>query len=368
MVIDIPCHRLLALLKRVAPAVDKKGTLPVLSHVLLHSNGETLTAVGTNLETRIASSTDHASDPFRILVPPKLFELAKLTNEAQTLSLAISNNSLRVTSGKSRYTMTMLDPDGFPDFSYEAHLGAFCCESGPLASAIRKTSHSMANNDVRYYLNGLFFEIQNDDDKISAVTSDGHRLSFCETPIVSRDIKNAQIIIPRNAALSSIRPHLGAIDATVEIQLHKSTLTLNVPGLSVSVKLIDGRYPDWRRVVAVEATDAIDLPREALLNMLKRVALSASDKYHGIKLESEKGLIRLKSADANGEEGEEVIELADSPTVSAGFNAEYLSDAIRVIESDIVRFEFAIGVSVDKLRISDPNDDTHWHVVMPMRL
>ena len=367
MKITINRDSLLKPLQVVSGVVEKRQTLPILSNVLLVVEGEKLTLTGTDLEVELmAISSDlQSSDNVEITLPARKFmDICKSLPESASVDIVIEDNKAVIRSGKSRFTLATLPSTDFPSSESITAAREFSISQGILKHLIDQTYFCMANQDVRYYLNGLLLELN--PNSLRAVATDGHRLALSEKEcdISPGDIN--QIIIPRKGIMELTRL-LSDSDTSCVVQINTNFVRIDLGEVVFTSKLIDGRFPDYDRVIPKGGQKIVTANRELLRQGLLRASILSNEKYRGIRMNFTSNLLR---ATVNNPEQEEAVEEIDvnyqDEDLEIGFNVSYLVDALNSIKSDEV-----------EMTLLDPNsscvvtalgDDSSRYVVMPMRL
>lgn len=366
MKFQIEKETLLNPLQQIIGAVEKRQTMPALSNVLIRTTENSLTLTATDLEIELVSKIDMIIDePGDITVPArKLLDICKsLPNEA-VIKFTVNENKALVQSGRSRFSLTTLPADDFPALDAINSIYEFEITQKTLRDIIDKTAFAMAQQDVRYYLNGLMLEVSAN--YLRAVATDGHRLAYCEkeTSADIADIK--QVILPRKGVLELIRL-LSDNDDLVKIILGSNHLQIEFDGLRLTSKLIDGRFPDYNRVMPTDCDNVITADRDLLRQALMRTSILSNEKYRGIRLILEKNLVKLQAQNPDQEEADveqEVVYTGDS--IEIGFNVNYMLDVLNVTNSDMV--QASLRDSNSSFILTYPDQKDCKYVIMPMRL
>ena len=366
MKFQIEKETLLNPLQQIIGAVEKRQTMPALSNVLIRTSENSLTLTATDLEIELVSKISLIIDePGEITVPArKLLDICKsLTNEA-TIKFSVTDNKALVQSGRSRFTLTTLPANDFPALDAINSIYEFEISQKTLRDIIDKTAFAMAQQDVRYYLNGLMLEVSAN--YLRAVATDGHRLAYCEkeTNADIADIK--QVILPRKGVLELVRL-LGDTENSVKVILGSNHLQVEFDGLRLTSKLIDGRFPDYNRVMPTDGNNVITADRDQLRHALMRASILSNEKYRGIRLILEKDLIKLQAQNPDQEEADieqEVVYSGDD--IEIGFNVNYMLDVLNVTNSDMV--QAALKDSNSSFLLTYPDQTDCKYVIMPMRL
>lgn len=366
MKFQIEKETLLNPLQQIIGAVEKRQTMPALSNVLIRTTENSLTLTATDLEIELVSQIAMIIDePGEITVPArKLLDICKsLPNEA-IIKFIVNENKALVQSGRSRFSLTTLPANDFPALDAITSVYEFELTQKTLHDIIDKTAFAMAQQDVRYYLNGLMLEVSAS--YLRAVATDGHRLAYCEkeTSADIADIK--QVILPRKGVLELVRL-LTDSDDPVKIILGSNHLQVEFNDLRLTSKLIDGRFPDYNRVMPTDGANIVTADRDLLRQALIRASILSNEKYRGIRLMLEKNLVKLQAQNPDQEEADieqEVVYTGDD--IEIGFNVNYMLDVLNVTNSDMV--QAALRDSNSSFLLSYPDQPDCKYVIMPMRL
>ena len=366
MKFQIDKETLLNPLQQIIGAVEKRQTMPALSNVLIRTTENSLTLTATDLEIELVSQIGIIIDePGEITVPArKLLDICKsLPNEA-IVKFTVKDTKALVQSGRSRFSLTTLPANDFPALEAINSIYEFEITQKMLKDIIDKTAFAMAQQDVRYYLNGLMLEISSN--YLRAVATDGHRLAYSEkeTNADIADIK--QVILPRKGVLELIRL-LKDTDEKVKIILGSNHLQVEFDQLRLTSKLIDGRFPDYNRVMPTDGDNIMTADREQLRQALMRASILSNEKYRGIRLILEKNLIKLQAQNPDHEEADIELEVVYSgDDIEIGFNVNYMLDVLNVTNSEMV--QTALRDSNSSFLLTYPDQSDSKYVIMPMRL
>jgi len=366
MKFQIDKETLLNPLQQIIGAVEKRQTMPALSNVLIRTTENSLTLTATDLEIELVSQIGIIIDePGEITVPArKLLDICKsLPNEA-IIKFTVKDTKALVQSGRSRFSLTTLPANDFPALEAINSIYEFEITQKTLRDIIDKTAFAMAQQDVRYYLNGLMLEISSN--YLRAVATDGHRLAYSEkeTNADIADIK--QVILPRKGVLELIRL-LKDTDEKVKIVLGSNHLQVEFDQLRLTSKLIDGRFPDYNRVMPTDGDNIMTADREQLRQALMRASILSNEKYRGIRLILEKNLIKLQAQNPDHEEADIELEVVYSgDDIEIGFNVNYMLDVLNVTNSEMV--QTALRDSNSSFLLTYPDQSDSKYVIMPMRL
>jgi DNA polymerase-3 subunit beta len=357
---------LLAPLQQVIGAVERRQTLPILGNVLFKSTAGDLSLATTDLEIEmVASVTADNADDFQVTIPArKLLDICKALPDGSVINFNIEENKVSLTSARSLFTLATLPASEFPSLDEIEVQQSFNISQKQFKTLFDRTSFAMAQQDVRYYLNGILMEIS--PSAIKLVATDGHRLALSEVTLDSGASDERQIIIPRKAVLELSRL-LDSSDAMVSCKLSQNHLRVEAGSLIFTTKLIDGKFPDYQRVIPVDGNKTLQVERETLKQAMSRIAILSNEKYRGIRLTLATGNLSIQANNPDQEEAEEELQVDyDEGDMEIGFNVTYLIDVLNVLGSDTVQLK--LKDSNSSAILSDSQDESSLYVVMPMRL
>lgn len=352
-------------LQAVIGVVERRQTMPILSNVMLRISGGKLAISATDLEVELIADGELIdSDDGEITVPGrKLHDICRALPDGVTIQFSLSGERATVKAGRSRFTLSTLSASDFPTTDQIVGQQQLQIPAQALSRMIAKTHFSMAQQDVRYYLNGLLLETETD--RLRAVATDGHRLALSELPLDGPVTGGAQIIVPRKGVLELNRL-LGG-EGEVTLTLGSNLLRIDLPGIQMTTKLIDGRFPEYGRVIPSEPSHIIVADCALLKAALQRAAILSNEKYRGVRLELANDSLIMQANNPEQEEAEESLEIDyDGEPLEIGFNVNYLLDALGGIDTDSVEIGIKDGNSSCLIR--EPGKEDTKFVVMPMRL
>ena len=357
---------LLKPLAQVVNVVERRQTLPVLANLLARVDGDLLSLTGTDLEVEMVARTrvDDAESGEITIPARKLFEIVRALPDGSKVTVNQAGDKVTVSAGRSRFTLASLPANDFPaldevDATERVRVG----EAG-LKELIERTAFAMAQQDVRYYLNGLLFDLR--DKALRCVATDGHRLAMCEAVLEETVQTKRQIIVPRKGVLELQRLLEGS-DRELELEMGRSHIRVKRDDVTFTSKLIDGRFPDYEAVVPIGADREVKLDREAFRASLQRAAILSNEKYRGVRIEVSPGQLKINAHNPEQEEAQEEIE-ADTKVdnLVIGFNVNYLLDALSALREQHVVLQLRDSNSSALVR--EASSDKCRHVVMPLRL
>ncbi len=353
-------------LQQVIGVVERRQTLPVLSNLLLILEGSNLSITATDLEVEMKSSVHvNTETEGEITIPArKLVDICKSLPSESVLSFSQNQQRVTLTSGKSRFTLSTLAAEEYPKTEDIGDAFNLEIQAASLSRLMEKTHFAMAMQDVRYYLNGLLFEVNATD--IKAVATDGHRLAMSTYTMETGLDASTQVIVPRKGIQELMRL-LGSRDIDIQLSIASNHIRFRMGELTMTAKLIDGRFPDYDRVIPSELDKTVIADRHALKQSLQRASILSNEKYRGVRLSFSPNRLQIQAHNPDQEEAEEEIEVGYSGSeIEVGFNVSYLIDAISVMEHENVQIELG-GANSSALLTDNGNEDCRY-VVMPMRL
>tara|TARA_R110000782_G_scaffold27256_2_gene69104 strand:+ start:3725 stop:4825 length:1101 start_codon:yes stop_codon:yes gene_type:complete len=357
---------LLPVLQTVGGVIDRRQTLPILSNLLLNIEDGSLTITATDMEVELIVTVDVQLEQTGELTLParKLLDICRALPQEAELLFEVKNDRVLIKSGKSRFTLASLPAQEYPVIDITENAVSFNIKQKKLESLLENTQFAMAQQDVRYYLNGLLLEISSN--KIRAVATDGHRLALDESDIQVETDKPIQIIVPRKG-ITELTRLLQNDNSEIEIQISTNHIRVKNENSCFTSKLIDGRFPDYQRVIPELSETPVLADREELRNSLTRASILSNEKYRGVRIVFDSNSLRALAHNPEQEEAEEELEVDYTGTeIEIGFNVSYLLDTLSIIKSEKVRLSVLDPNSSCLLL---PEDDSNCqYVVMPMRL
>ncbi|MBM3388431.1 MAG: DNA polymerase III subunit beta [Betaproteobacteria bacterium] len=373
MVVKAAQEKILNALQGVAGIVERRHTLPILGNVLIRKTGGEVEFTTSDLEiqvrTRAALGGDEAL--FSTTVGTrKLIDILRSLPADQVVSLSTAQNRLTLQGGKSRFTLQTLPADDFPLVNEAADFGpAFSVPQATLKALIGQVHFAMAVHDIRYYLNGILFVAEGN--TLTLVATDGHRLALAQAQL-EHQMPKQEVILPRKTVLELMRllrdsKTEGEEHTPIEMRFAPNQAKFSFSGLDFVTKLVEGKFPDYNRVIPKNHKNKITLGRTTLLASLQRAAILTSDKFKGVRLNVEAGLMKIASSNAEQEEASEEIEIDyEGDAIDIGFNVNYLMDALANMTQEMVTVELQDSNSSALLTI--PQQAGFKYVVMPMRI
>lgn len=358
---------LLQPLQSVSGIVERRHTLPILSNVLLERKADRLTFLATDIEIQVTTTlvdSGGGSDGALTVGARKLQDILRLLPENAEVSLALEEHKLVVKSGKIRYSLQTLPADDFPRMSLaEGESQELNLTQGKFKHLLARTQFSMAAQDVRYYLNGLLLLLE--DKQLRAVATDGHRLAYASLE-VQEEFPRQEVILPRKTVLELNRLLLDN-DEPLKISFTANQVRFVFGSVVLISKLIDGKFPDYQRVVPAILKNHLMFDRQVLMQAMVRAAILTNEKFRGVRIVIHNNTLRVVVANAEQEEAQEEMEVSyQGDELDIGFNVSYLLDVLNNLHTPSVQWSFNDASS--SAVISIPEDDSFKYVVMPMRI
>ncbi|RDS81591.1 DNA polymerase III subunit beta [Dyella monticola] len=366
MQFSIQREALLKPLQQVVGVVERRQTLPVLANLLVKVSGGKLSFTGTDLEVEMIASTEAEKlvDGETTIPARKLFDIVRALPDGARIELKQNGDRVALNAGRSRFTLATLPATEFPTIDEIELVERVSLPEEVLRDLMERTSFAMANQDVRYYLNGMLLDLQ--EHALRCVATDGHRLALKETHLESKVSARRQIIIPRKG-VNELVGLLESGDGSVDLEFGRNHLRVRRGEVVFTSKLIDGRFPDYEAVIPLGADKKATLDREVLRGALQRAAILSNEKYRGVKLEFSSGKLRIV---AHNPEQEEAVEEVEAETVvsdlTVGFNVGYLLDALGALRGEKARLSLRDAQS--SCLVQEDDNEQSRHVIMPLRL
>jgi DNA polymerase-3 subunit beta len=357
---------LLKPLGQVVGVVERRHTLPVLANLLVSVGEDAVSFTGTDLEVEmLARAQGENLEPGETTIPArKLFEICRALPDGARIDVRQSGERVTVSAGRSRFTLATLSATEFPQVDSIDFLERISLSEAGLKELLDRTAFAMANQDVRYYLNGTLLELR--DNLLRCVATDGHRLATCDTAVSLPGASKRQLIIPRKGVLE-LQRLLETGEGSVEVEFGRNHLRVRRQDFVFTTKLIDGRFPDYEAVIPIGADKQVAANRETLRAALQRAAILSNEKYRGVKFEVEPNRLLIVAHNPEQEEAVEEVEVMTTVSgLSVGFNVNYVLDALGALRGEDVVLNLRDGNSSCLLR--DADNDRARHVVMPLRL
>jgi DNA polymerase-3 subunit beta len=367
--------QLLSALQSVSGIVERRHTLPVLANVLLRKNGGTLQLTTSDLEIQIRTSAELGGDSgnFSTTVGArKLIDILRTMPADQTVSLESQQSKLILKGGKSKFTLQTLPAEDFPLVQEAPNFGpAFKVPQKTLKNLLDQVAFAMAVHDIRYYLNGILFVAEGR--QLSLVATDGHRLAFSSATL-DIEVPKQEVILPRKTVLelqrllSDASVPEGQEAPVIEMQFAANQAKFSFGDMEFVTKLVEGKFPDYNRVIPKNHSNSVTLGRAPLLASLQRTAILTSEKFKGVRLNFDPGTLRVASSNAEQEEAVDELDIDyGGDSIEIGFNVTYLIDALaNMSQQEMIKIELQDANS--SALVTVPDDANFKYVVMPMRI
>jgi DNA polymerase-3 subunit beta len=357
-------------LAQVVNVVERRQTLPVLANLLAQVRDGQLSLTGTDLEVEMVAhcAVDEAQDGETTIPARKLFDIVRALPDGSKITVSQQTDKqgdkITVQAGRSRFTLASLPANDFPSIDEVEATERVTVPEAALKELIERTAFAMAQQDVRYYLNGLLFDLG--DSRLRCVATDGHRLALCEAVLEAEIRTKRQIIVPRKG-VQELQRLLEGGDRSLELEMGRNHIRVRRDDVTFTSKLIDGRFPDYEAVIPIGADREVRVDREVLRAALQRAAILSNEKYRGVRLEVSPGQLKINAHNPEQEEAQEEVE-ADTRVddLAVGFNVNYLLDALSALRDETV--VLALRDANSSALVREASSEKCRHVVMPLRL
>ena len=360
--------KLLDALQAVAGIVERRHTLPILANVLMRKNGSSVEFTTSDLEIQVRTTAELGGDTGQLATTVgarKLMDILKSLPSDQVVTLSSSQNKLTLSGGKSRFTLQTLPAEDFPLVNESVDFGpTFAVPMKTLKGLINQVHFAMAVHDIRYYLNGILFIAEGR--TLTLVATDGHRLALAQAALDNDVPARQEVILPRKTVLE-LQRLLKDEDSPIEMRFAQNQARFGFGGMDFVTKLVEGKFPDFNRVIPKNHRNTLTLGREPLLSSLQRAAILTSEKFKGVRIEIEPGTLRIGTSNAEQEEAMDELEVDYAgDAIDIGFNVSYLIDALGNMSAEMVRIDLQDGNA--SALITSPGMPGFKYVVMPMRI
>ena len=364
-------EKVLAALQAVAGIVERRHTLPILANVLIRKSGSQIELTTSDLEIQVRTTAELDGDAgnFSTTVGArKLIDILRSMPADQTVTLTANQSKLTLQGGKSRFTLQTLPSDDFPLVQEAADFGPmFSVPQKTLKALINQVHFAMAVHDIRYYLNGILFVAEGKN--LTLVATDGHRLALAQATL-DVEIPKQEVILPRKTVLELqrlLKDEKDGDEGAIEMRFAGNQAKFVFSGMEFVTKLVEGKFPDYNRVIPKGHKNSVTLGRAPLLASLQRAAILTSEKFKGVRVNLDPGTLRIASSNAEQEEAKEELEVDyGGDAIEIGFNVTYLMDVLANIPQDMIKIELQDGNS--SALITVPEQTGFKYVVMPMRI
>ena len=359
-------NALLAALTAVVGVVERRHTLPILSNLLLEKKGSKLTVLATDLELQVSTQLDaQAGEDFAITIAArKLFDIVRALPDTAKVKLDTKDSQVVVSAGKSRFTLQTLPAADFPRVETGAGLGeAIRLPQKTLKRLLQLVQFAMASQDIRYYLNGMLLVL--DGKQLRVVATDGHRLSYAETELET-EAAAREVIIPRKTVVE-LSKLLSDVDDPVELRIGANQVTITLPGTELVTKVVDGKFPDYQRVIPVSQPRHLKANRQSVMQALQRAAILSNEKFRGVRLVMSENTLGIVCNNNEQEEAADEIEVSyNGDPLDVGFNVTYLLDGLGAVNTDEITL--SLGDANSSMLLTSEGEAGFKYVVMPMRI
>lgn len=353
-------------LQIVSNIVERRNTLPVLANILIKRNGSELTLLSSDIEMQIQTqlAVEPGDDVSTTVAARKFLDILRSLPDNADVVVNLDGRKMAVKGGKSRFALQTLPAEDFPLVQEPKEwVSRITLAQKTLKQLLAMVNFSMAQQDLRYYLNGVLLVI--DGTTVKAVATDGHRLAYADAAGVGGDSKH-EVIVPRKTVLELTRL-LNETDDPVTIDLASNQAKFAFADIVLITKLVEGKFPDYQRVIPKNHQYHVDLDRDTLLRALQRASILTSDKFRGIRWIIGAGSLTVVASNSDQEEARDEIEVDyNGPDIDVGFNVNYLLDVLNNLKTEQVRFSLQDGNS--SALVTNPGKDDFKYVVMPMRI
>jgi len=358
---------LLAPLAAVSGIIERRHTLPILSNVLIDGSAEALSFLATDIEIQISarSALGGSRDARALTVGArKLLDILRALPEEAEVSLQPQDKRLLVKAGRSRFSLQTLPAEDFPRLAKATgDVARFVLPQKALRHLLGLVQYAMAQQDIRYYLNGLLMVVEGGELKV--VATDGHRLAFA-TLSLGANLPRQEAIVPRKTVVE-LTKLLADSDDEVRIELSGTQAAFSFGAIELVSKLIDGKFPDYTRVIPTQHKNRLQIERESLRQALQRAAILSNEKFRGVRWVLTDGSLKIVSSNADQEEAQEELEVGyNGDALDIGFNVNYLLDVLNNVPG--AELECAFGDASSSALISYASEQGFKYVVMPMRI
>ena len=357
---------LLKPIQTVSGIVERRHTLPILSNLLLTKTDGELSFLATDIEVQISTKAqcEKGQDAATTVAARKLLDILRALPASASVSLELNNKKLNIKAGKSRFTLQTLAAEDFPTVSQSAEFKAgFTVGQKALKALLALVQYAMAQQDIRYYLNGLLLIVEKGQAKV--VATDGHRLAYAALAVDS-DVERQEVIIPRKTVIELERL-LEDSDEPIRIDIAPTQVRFQFGNVELVSKLVEGKFPDYNRVIPTGYKNNFSISREELIGCLQRAAILTNEKFKGVRCVVGDGSLKISCTNTDQEEAQEEAEIDyNGDTIDIGFNVTYLLDILAHVKSETINI--ALGDANSSALITTPDNAEFKYVVMPMRI
>jgi DNA polymerase-3 subunit beta len=359
--------QILAALQSISGIVERRHTMPVLANVLIRKTHGQVELTSSDLEIQIRTRAELGGDDGEFattLGARKLIDILRTMPADQSVSLEANGGKLLLKGGKSRFTLQSLPASDFPLVQESAQFGSqFSIPQKTLKALMGQVAFAMAVQDIRYYLNGILFVAEGN--RLTLVATDGHRMAMASATLAT-EVPKQEVILPRKTVIE-LQRLLHDNDDDITLQFANNQAKFTFGAMEFVTKLVEGKFPDYKRVIPASHPNRLTLGRSAMLASLQRTAIMTTDKFKGVRLNLEPGSLRVAASNPEQEEATDELDVDyGGDSIEIGFNVVYLMDVLSNMSQDMVEFSLADGNS--SALITMPENDDFKYVVMPMRI
>jgi DNA polymerase-3 subunit beta len=369
MKITIQRAALLKPLQMIGGVVERRQTLPILANVLMTVNEQNLSLTGTDMEVEVVGNahlTEPATSGTITVAARKLLDICKALPEDAVISMTLEGDNVVLRSGRSRFLLTTLPAADFPKVEESPFLTEFDISQAALKKLISKVYFAMGQQDVRHYLNGALFDINQG--VMRCVATDGHRLAFSSSDAIEAGPVQTKVILPRKSVLALIRLLDSNSEQTVTVCIGDNHFRIKSPDFIFTSRLINAQYPDYEKLIPRHIENTAIASRDALKQALTRASILSNEKFRGIRLHLDQDTLRIVANNPEQEEAEEMVQMEyQGSGMEMGFNVTYLLDVVSAISSDMIHWSCGSDPNGGVVFKSSEKEDS-LYVVMPMRL
>jgi DNA polymerase III subunit beta len=354
-------------LSAVSGIIERRHTLPILSNVLIARDGGALSFLATDIEIQITARAgielEYEMSALTVGAR-KLLDILRALPEGIEVTLQQQDKRLQVRAGKSRFSLQTLPAEDFPRLGKPAgEIARLALAQKALKKLLGLVQYAMAQQDIRYYLNGLLMVVE--DRKLKLVATDGHRLAYAAMELET-DLPHQEVIVPRKTVLELVKL-LADNDEEVRIELSSTQAAFSFGGVELVSKLIDGKFPDYTRVIPTQHKNRLSVDRDGLRQALQRAAILSNEKFRGVRWVVTDNSLKIISSNAEQEEAQEEVEVKyEGDALDVGFNVNYLLDVLNNLSASEVECRF--GDSASSALMTFATEPDFRYVVMPMRI
>ncbi len=356
-------------IQSVIGAIERRQTLPILSNLLIQVLNNQIIITATDLEIELKNTINLEGDVenFEFTLPArKIADICKNIEEGSSITFIVTEENTTITTNRSKFTLSILPSTDYPKIDSLNLVNKFSIEQNKLKKIINNVSFAMAQQDVRYYLNGVLFDLSNE--KVSAVTTDGHRLALSETNIISGINETKQIILPRKTVIE-LQKLLGDASDIINIVIDSNHIQFKIGNIVLTSKLIDGKFPDYKRVIPANNDKLAKINKDGLKHALVRSAIISNEKFKGAKFNFTSNLLTIETQNSERENSkEELIVDYNSDDLTIGFNISYILDVVNINHDEYIDFELKSTDTSCVIRMAEDEGIQSIYVVMPMRI